>query len=93
MLFVLNKGSKPDIVFYDLKGLFGTKALFQYRFNREDSRKIESEKISYFSDTIILHEAVLLLVTGGPLNEKPSNLSSRKNNLLSKRMKMKESEK
>ena len=77
LLYVLNPADHPVNVFYKLDELFGAKALFQYRFNIEDGKSIESEKISYFSDSISPHESVLLFITEEPLTEKPANMWGR----------------
>lgn len=74
LLYVLNPTDHPIDVFYRIDELFGTKALFQYRFNLNDGKAVESEKISYFSDSIAPHDSVLLFVTEKPLTERPTNL-------------------
>lgn len=74
LLYVLNPTDHPVDVIYKMDELFGKEALFQYRFNFNDGKTIESEKISYFSDSIAPHDSVLLFVTEKPLKEKPTNL-------------------
>ena len=74
LLYVLNPTDHPINVFYKTDELFGAKALFQYRFNFNDGKAIESEKISYFSDSIAPHDSVLLFVTEKPLTERPTNM-------------------
>lgn len=74
LLYVLNPTDHPVDVIYKMDELFGKEALFQYRFSFNDGKTVESEKISYFSDSIAPHDSVLLFVTEKPLKEKPTNL-------------------
>ena len=83
LLFVLNPTDHPVKVLCKLDEIFGAEALFQYRFNFDDGELIESEKISYFSDSIAPHDSVLLFITEEPLHEKPSNLWCRRKGFIS----------
>ena len=74
LLYVLNPTSHPVSVNLRLDEMFGTKALFQYRFNRNDDERINSENRSCFSEILAPHDSALLFVTEDPMTVKPSNL-------------------
>ncbi len=78
LLYVLNPTGHPLKVDIRTDALFGTEALFQYRFDRNDVSGTVSEKSSCFSDILAPHGSALLFVTEEPLTVKPSNLWCRK---------------
>lgn len=78
LLYVLNPTGHPLKVDIRTDALFGTEALFQYRFDRSDETGVVSEKSSCFSDILAPHGSALLFITEEPLTVKPSNLWCRK---------------
>ena len=76
LLYVLNPTDHPLKVDIRTDELFGSKALFQYRFDRYDDG-IAAEKSSCFSDILASHESALLFITEEPLTARPSNLWGR----------------
>ena len=73
LLYVLNTAEHPVSISLDLSEIFGTEALFQYRYDRNDDNVV-SENSSHFSGSLASHSSVLLFITEEPMSEKPSNL-------------------
>ena len=78
LLYVLNPSEHPLRVHLRMDELFGTEALFQYRYNRKDSGNITSEKKTCFDDILEPHGSALLFITKEPLREKPCSLWRRR---------------
>lgn len=78
LLYVLNPSDHPLRVHLRMDELFGTEALFQYRYNRNDSGTITSEKKTCFDDILEPHGSALLFITKEPLREKPCSLWHRR---------------
>lgn len=74
LLYVLNPSGHPVRVHFRLDELFGPKALFQYRYDRNDGGNAGSVKSSDFSAVLQPHGSALLFITEEPLREKPHSL-------------------
>ena len=78
LLYVLNPSERPLQVHIRMDELFGSEALFQYRYNRNDGGIITSEKKTCFDDILEPHGSALLFITKEPLREKPCSLWRRR---------------
>ncbi|MBE6042501.1 MAG: hypothetical protein E7220_08305 [Clostridiales bacterium] len=82
LLYVMNPTQHPLRVHFSMEELFGTEALFQYRFEWTDGEKSCPGSSTCFSETLAPHDSVLLFLTEEPMNGRPSNIWDRRQVIL-----------